>query len=60
MLQISNEVNPNLSFLQKRIFKSTLRSPEIVLANNNFNWVNVLETEKPLLSLETAITQQPF
>jgi len=43
----------------RRIFKSISKSPKIVLANNNSNWVDIPEAEKPLLLSETAISQQP-
>ena len=42
----------------RRIFKSVSKSPRIVLANNNLNWVDVPEEEKPLPPLETATFQQ--
>lgn len=42
----------------RRISKSVSKSSNIVLANNNLNWVDVVEEEKPFPSLETATFQQ--
>jgi len=33
----------------KKMLKSVLTFPKIILANNNLNWVNILEAEKLLL-----------
>jgi len=42
----------------RRISKSVSKSPKIILANNNLNWIDVPEEEKSLPSLETATFQQ--
>jgi len=41
----------------KRIPKSISKSPEIVLTNNNPNWIDIPKAEKPLPSLKTAMFQ---
>ena len=39
----------------KRIPKSMSKSPEIVLTNNDSNWIDIPEAEKLLPSLKTAM-----
>jgi len=40
--------------------KSVSKSPKIILASDNSNWINILEAEKPLLPSEPAMSQQPL
>ena len=42
-------------FFLRKISKSISKSPEIILADKNLNWVNVLEVGKSLLPLETTM-----
>ena len=44
----------------KMIPKIVLNTLEAVLANNDSNWINIPETEEPLLSLEITTFQQLF
>ena len=42
----------------QRISESISKSPKIIFTNNNSNWVNIPQAEKPLLSPETTMFQQ--
>ena len=40
----------------RKILKSTSKSSEIILANNDSNYINILEAKKLLLFLETTMS----